>query len=130
MPQVGDDRGRSSPTPRSIPWRERAFGSDLRTGIGPITRSRREYILVARKFGEAVQKHGPESVAFYGSGQWTVNEGYAALKFMKAGLGSDNIEANARLCMASAVAGFMTTFGGDEPMGCYDDIAGARADRG
>ena len=78
--------------------------------------------LVAKKFGEAVQKYGPESVAFYGSGQWTMAEGYAALKFMKAGLGSDNIEANARLCMASAVAGFMTTFGGDEPMGCYDDI--------
>lgn len=78
--------------------------------------------LVARKFGEAIQQHGTESVAFYGSGQWTMAEGYAALKFMKAGLGSDNIEANARLCMASAVAGFMTTFGGDEPMGCYDDI--------
>src|SRR3990172_1367449 len=78
--------------------------------------------LVAKKFGEAIQTHGSESVAFYGSGQWTMAEGYAALKFMKAGLGSDNIEANARLCMASAVAGFMTTFGGDEPMGCYDDI--------
>ena len=78
--------------------------------------------LVAKKYREAVDKHGPESVAFYGSGQWTVNEGYAAVKFMKVGLGSDNVEANARLCMASAVAGFMSTFGGDEPMGCYDDI--------
>ena len=54
--------------------------------------------LVAKKFGEAIQTHGSESVAFYGSGQWTMAEGYAALKFMKAGLGSDNIEANARLC--------------------------------
>ena len=78
--------------------------------------------LVARKFREAVDAHGPESVAFYGSGQWTVNEGYAAVKFMKVGLGSDNVEANARLCMASAVSGFMSSFGGDEPMGCYDDI--------
>ena len=78
--------------------------------------------LVARKFRESVDRHGPESVAFYGSGQWTVNEGYAAVKFMKVGLGSDNVEANARLCMASAVAGFMSSFGGDEPMGCYDDI--------
>jgi len=69
-----------------------------------------------------VERHGPESVAFYGSGQWTVNEGYAAVKFMKVGLGSDNVEANARLCMASAVTGFMSSFGGDEPMGCYDDI--------
>ena len=78
--------------------------------------------LVAKKFRESVDRHGPESVAFYGSGQWTVNEGYAAVKFMKVGLGSDNVEANARLCMASAVAGFMSSFGGDEPMGCYDDI--------
>lgn len=78
--------------------------------------------LVAKKYRESVDKYGPESVAFYGSGQWTVNEGYAAVKLMKVGLGSDNVEANARLCMASAVAGFMSTFGGDEPMGCYDDI--------
>src|SRR3990172_13054095 len=42
--------------------------------------------LIARKYREAVDTHGPESVAFYGSGQWTVNEGYAALKFIKAGL--------------------------------------------
>ncbi|MBM4085165.1 MAG: periplasmic nitrate reductase subunit alpha, partial [Planctomycetes bacterium] len=78
--------------------------------------------LVAGKFKEAIEKHGPESVAFYGSGQWTVQEGYAALKLMKAGIGSNNLECNARLCMASAVTGFMTTFGSDEPMGCYDDF--------
>ena len=41
---------------------------------------------------------------------------------MKGGIGSNNLEANARLCMASAVSGFMTSFGLDEPMGCYEDI--------
>jgi anaerobic selenocysteine-containing dehydrogenase len=46
---------------------------------------------------------------------------------MKAGFRSNNIDPNARLCMASAVTGFMRTFGMDEPMGCYDDIEVADA---
>jgi nitrate reductase NapA len=64
----------------------------------------------------------PAKFAFYGSGQWTIPEGYAAQKFMKAGLGNNHIEANARLCMASAVTGFLSTYGVDEPAGCYDDL--------
>ena len=58
----------------------------------------------------------------YGSGQWTVFDGYAALKWVKGGMKSNNLDPNARLCMASAVMGFMTQFGSDEPMGCYDDF--------
>jgi nitrate reductase NapA len=64
----------------------------------------------------------PSRFAIYGSGQWTIPEGYAALKLIKAGLGHNQIEPNARLCMASAVVGFVTTFGVDEPSGCYDDF--------
>jgi nitrate reductase (cytochrome) len=60
--------------------------------------------------------------AIYGSGQWTIPEGYTAMKFLKGGLGSNHIDPNARLCMASAVVGFITTFGVDEPSGCYDDL--------
>lgn len=78
--------------------------------------------LIAGRFKGAVSGSGPESVAMYGSGQWTISDGYVASKFMRAVLGSNNIEANARLCMASAVTGFLTTFGADEPMGCYDDL--------
>ncbi|KAA0892056.1 molybdopterin-dependent oxidoreductase [Oryzomonas rubra] len=78
--------------------------------------------LIASKFKEAIAKHGPDSVAMYGSGQWTVFEGYAASKLFKGGIGTNNIEPNARLCMASAVTGLMTTFASDEPMGCYDDL--------
>ncbi len=63
----------------------------------------------------------------FGSGQWTVWEGYAALKLMKAGFRSNNLDPNARHCMASAVQGFMRSFGMDEPMGCYDDIEAADA---
>ncbi|MBM4111786.1 MAG: twin-arginine translocation signal domain-containing protein [Phycisphaerae bacterium] len=64
----------------------------------------------------------PGRFAIYGSGQWTIGEGYAANKFIKAGLGSNLIDANPRLCMASAVTGFISTFGVDEPPGVYDDL--------
>ncbi|WDE96243.1 molybdopterin-dependent oxidoreductase [Lentisphaera profundi] len=78
--------------------------------------------LVALKMQQTIKQHGKDSVSLYGSGQWTIPDGYVASKFMKAGIGTNNLEANARLCMASAVTGFLTSFGADEPMGCYDDI--------
>jgi nitrate reductase (cytochrome) len=78
--------------------------------------------LVARKLREAIARHGRDSVAMYGSGQWTIPAGYVASKLFKGAIGTNNLEANARLCMSSAVAGFMTSFGMDEPMGCYEDI--------
>jgi nitrate reductase NapA len=56
-----------------------------------------------------------------------VFEGYAAVKLMKAGFRSNNLDPNARHCMASAMTGFTRTFGMDEPMGCYDDIEQADA---
>ena len=64
----------------------------------------------------------PGGFAFYGSGQWTIPEGYAAQKFMKGGLGNNHIDPNARLCMSSAVTGFLATYGVDEPAGCYQDL--------
>ena len=64
----------------------------------------------------------PSRFAIYGSGQWTIPEGYTAMKFLKGGLKSNHIDPNARLCMASAVVGFIKTFGVDEPSGCYDDL--------
>ncbi len=78
--------------------------------------------LVASKMQETIKQHGKDSVSMYGSGQWTIPDGYIASKFMKGAVGTNNLEANARLCMASAVTGFMSTFGMDEPMGCYEDI--------
>ncbi|MBL8900001.1 MAG: molybdopterin-dependent oxidoreductase [Planctomycetes bacterium] len=78
--------------------------------------------LIAERFSAALKDHGPRSVGMYGSGQWTVFDGYAALKWVKAGLRSNNLDPNARLCMASAVMGFLTQFQSDEPMGCYADF--------
>jgi nitrate reductase NapA len=75
-----------------------------------------------RQFKRTYRELGPTGVAIMGSGQYTIQEGYAAVKLVKAGWRSNNIDPNARHCMASAVAGFMQTFGIDEPAGCYDDI--------
>jgi nitrate reductase NapA len=83
--------------------------------------------IMEEKAKAALKKGGPRNIAMFGSGQWTIWEGYAAAKLFKAGFRSNNIDPNARHCMASAVAGFMRTFGIDEPMGCYDDIEHADA---
>lgn len=78
--------------------------------------------LVASKMKETIEKHGKDAVAMYTSGQSTIPEGYVASKLMKGAIGTNNLDCNARLCMASAVTGFLTSFGADEPMGCYEDI--------
>jgi nitrate reductase NapA len=75
-----------------------------------------------RQFRRAYGELGPTGVAIFGSGQYTIQEGYAAAKLMKAGFRSNNIDPNARHCMASAVVGFIQCFGIDEPAGNYDDI--------
>ena len=87
--------------------------------------------IMAEKWKAAIAKERNSDtmpgVGMFGSGQWTVWEGYAAAKLMKAGFRSNHIDPNARHCMASAVVGFMRTFGMDEPMGCYDDFEHADA---
>ncbi|OIP14490.1 MAG: periplasmic nitrate reductase subunit alpha [Comamonadaceae bacterium CG_4_9_14_3_um_filter_60_33] len=83
--------------------------------------------IMEEKCKSALKANGPRSIGMFGSGQWTIWEGYAAAKLFKAGFRSNNIDPNARHCMASSVAGFMRTFGIDEPMGCYDDFEHADA---
>ena len=80
------------------------------------------FSVMAEKWKAAIKEKGPDAVAMFGSGQWTVWEGYAGAKLYKAGFRTNNIDPNARHCMASAVGGFMRAFGSDEPMGCYDDL--------
>ena len=70
---------------------------------------------------QALATNGPEAVAVFGSGQYTIMEGAAIQKLMKAGFRSNAIDPNARHCMASAVVGFYQTFGVVEPAGCFDD---------
>ncbi|MBI4987188.1 MAG: nitrate reductase catalytic subunit NapA [Rhodocyclales bacterium] len=83
--------------------------------------------IMEEKCKAALKAKGPTSVGMFGSGQWTIWEGYAANKLFKAGFRSNNIDPNARHCMASAVFGFIRTFGADEPMGVYDDAEHADA---
>jgi nitrate reductase NapA len=83
---------------------------------------RQAFDVMEREWKRVHRELGPTGVAIMGSGQYTIPEGYAAVKLLKAGWRSNNLDPNARHCMASAVAGFMQTFGIDEPAGCYDDI--------
>ncbi len=78
--------------------------------------------LVAEKFSQSIKENGPDSVAFYGSGQLFSEESYTANKLFKAGIGTNNVDGNPRLCMASAAIGYTQTFGKDEPAGAYEDI--------
>ena len=78
--------------------------------------------VVADKFSTAIKEHGPDSVAFYVSGQILTEDYYVANKLMKGFIGSANIDTNSRLCMASSVAGHRRAFGADTVPGCYEDL--------
>ncbi len=78
--------------------------------------------LVARRFRETIAQHGPDSVAFYVSGQLLTEDYYVANKLMKGFIGSSNIDTNSRLCMSSAVAGHVRAFGEDVVPASYDDL--------
>jgi len=79
----------------------------------------------ATRFREIINRHGPDAVAFYGSGQLTTEEYYIFNKLAKGFLGTNNFDTNSRLCMASAVAGYHTSLGSDgPPVSCADlDLA-------
>ncbi|EJL52728.1 anaerobic dehydrogenase, typically selenocysteine-containing, partial [Rhizobium sp. CF122] len=83
--------------------------------------------VMAAQCKKVLKEKGPTAVGMFGSGQWTIFEGYAATKLMRAGFRSNNLDPNARHCMASAAYAFMRTFGMDEPMGVYDDFENADA---
>ena len=76
----------------------------------------------AAVFRTFIEKYGPESVAFYASGQCLTEEYYVLNKLMKGFIGSNNIDTNSRLCMSSAVVAYKMALGEDSVPGCYDDI--------
>jgi ferredoxin-nitrate reductase len=76
----------------------------------------------AGKLQGIIAAHGPDAVAFYGSGQLDTESVYLAGKLFKGGLGTNNTDSNSRLCMASAVAAYRSSLGSDGPPTCYDDI--------
>ncbi len=78
--------------------------------------------LIVDKVVEIIEKKGGNAIGLYGSGQLSVEGQYLENIFMKGIIGSNTIEANARMCMTSAVTGYFKTFGSDTPPTCYDDI--------
>jgi assimilatory nitrate reductase catalytic subunit len=77
---------------------------------------------VADRFAATIAEHGPESVAFYVSGQLLTEDYYVANKLMKGFIGTSNIDTNSRLCMASAVAAHVRAFGEDVVPCSYSDL--------
>jgi len=73
-------------------------------------------------FTNIIHTHGPDAVAFYGSGQLDTETVYVISKLFKGHLRCNNTDSNSRLCMAAAVAGYRTSLGSDGPPCCYDDI--------
>jgi len=78
--------------------------------------------LVASRLRETTRQYGKDSVAVYGSAQWSITDAYVASKLFKGGLGTNNVETSTRLYAASAIAGLESSFGLDGSLGCYEDI--------
>ncbi len=78
--------------------------------------------LVANTLRDARARHGKDSIAVYGSAQWTIPDAYVAAKLFKGALGTNNVETSSRLAAAAAMAGLASSFGHDASVGCYDDI--------
>ncbi len=80
----------------------------------------------ATRFADTIREHGPDSVAFYISGQLLTEDYYVFNKLAKGLIGTNNVDTNSRLCMSSAVAGYKMTLGADAPPACYADIDSAQ----
>ncbi|WP_308285393.1 bifunctional nitrate reductase/sulfite reductase flavoprotein subunit alpha [Actinoplanes hulinensis] len=76
----------------------------------------------ARRLRAIIDEHGPDAFAMYVSGQMTLEAQYLANKLVKGYIGTNNIESNSRLCMASAGTGYKLSLGADGPPGSYDDL--------
>ena len=103
----------------------RALYPELRLGK-QLARSRTDWDSAldhaASVFADTIAEHGPDSVAFYISGQLLTEDYYAFNKLARALVGSNNIDSNSRLCMSSAVVGYKRSLGADAPPCSYEDI--------
>jgi assimilatory nitrate reductase catalytic subunit len=77
---------------------------------------------LTEQFAQTIEKYGPDSVAFYISGQLLTEDYYVFNKLAKGLIGTNNVDTNSRLCMSSAVTGYKATLGSDAPPACYEDI--------
>ncbi|MGB3671998.1 MAG: nitrate reductase [Phormidesmis sp.] len=77
---------------------------------------------ITSEIQKSIAQRGPNSVCMYGSGQFQSEDYYVAQKLIKGCIGTNNFDANSRLCMSSAVSGYIQSFGSDGPPCCYDDL--------
>ena len=77
---------------------------------------------IVNRIQEVRDTRGANGICMYGSGQFQTEDYYIAQKLLKGCLGTNNFDANSRLCMSSAVAGYTQSFGSDGPPCCYDDL--------
>ncbi len=103
----------------------RALYPELRLGKG-LARSRTDWDTAldhaASVFAKTIAEHGPDSVAFYISGQLLTEDYYSFNKLARALVGTNNIDSNSRLCMSSAVVGYKRSLGADAPPCSYEDL--------
>ena len=78
---------------------------------------------VASRFANVIERHGPDAVGLYLSGQLLTEDYYVFNKLAKGLIGTNNVDTNSRLCMSSAVAGYKASLGADAPPACYEDLA-------
>ncbi len=77
---------------------------------------------IADRIKTVLATQGKDSIAMYGSGQFQTQDYYVAQKLLKGCLGTNNFDANSRLCMSSAVSAYAQSFGADGPPCCYEDL--------
>jgi len=111
--------------PETLRTADRLLYPQIRTcSDGPFKRAswNQTMTYLAKRFRAIIDEHGPDAVAFYGSGQLTTEEYYLANKLAKGFIGTNNFDTNSRLCMSSAVSGYKTSLGSDGPPCSYADI--------
>ncbi|NUN66377.1 nitrate reductase [Pseudanabaena biceps] len=77
---------------------------------------------IANRIKEVLATKGADAICMYGSGQFQTEDYYTAQKLFKGCLGTNNFDANSRLCMSSAVSGYIKSLGSDGPPCCYEDL--------
>ena len=97
------------------------YRSSLEDPFEPITWDN-AFDLLAGRIRSTLASKGPGAIAMYGSGQFHTEDYYLAQKLLKGAIGSNNFDANSRLCMSSAVAGYTRSLGSDGPPCCYEDL--------
>ncbi|MFM2062654.1 MAG: hypothetical protein RLZZ507_2324 [Cyanobacteriota bacterium] len=97
------------------------FRKSLNQDFQPITWDE-AFNIITQKIQQTINNHSAESICMYGSGQFQTEDYYIAQKLLKGCLGTNNFDANSRLCMSSAVSGYIQSFGSDGPPCCYDDL--------